>query len=271
MEKNIFILFVASVTICLFLQTHDSFASPFFENNAFTANGIEWCEENYSLYMILGDGFFEHHKYSLESRVCASLINDELWMYDGSDRVQQLIEKSRYYTQLEITESISESKTGVINPTPASREQNMLIITETTFDGKITLKIVSEKPQKNKQVKSDLTFLDTVGKLVSDVNFDVEVYQNGKLVYAKNNMYSQNGMSSITTRPLDSSDPLELRLKISGIGNPSSPAEWSEPKDEILLVNIVPEFGTMVMLILMVGIIFMIGFSKNHFVLHLRK
>ena len=80
-----------------------SFGTPFFSNGYFTENGIEWCEENLSLYEILGERFFEHHKHSLESRVCASLYHDYYWSYEGTDRVEKLIERSKHYSQLEIS------------------------------------------------------------------------------------------------------------------------------------------------------------------------
>ena len=101
-------------------------ATPFFANAAFTQNGIEWCEENLSLYQILGNGFFEHHNHSIESRVCASLIEDSLWSYSGPDRAEKLIDKSRYYVQLEISESAKEAETGIIDTTPAESQKIFL-------------------------------------------------------------------------------------------------------------------------------------------------
>jgi len=72
-------------------------ATVFYANGAFTKNGIEWCEENKPLYDLLGDKFFEHHKHSIESRVCANLIEDPLWSYSGPDRVEKLIEQSLFF------------------------------------------------------------------------------------------------------------------------------------------------------------------------------
>lgn len=94
-------------------------ATVFYANGAFTQNGIEWCEENEPLYEILGDKFFEHHSHSIESRVCANLIEDELWNYFGPDRIEKLIERSQYFSELEIAESQIEAGIGVVDPTPA--------------------------------------------------------------------------------------------------------------------------------------------------------
>lgn len=102
-------------------------ATVFYANGAFTKNGIEWCEENKPLYDLLGDKFFEHHKHSIESRVCANLIEDPLWSYSGPDRIEKLIEKSRYFSQLEITESMEEAKVGVLDTRPAQAPVNNTI------------------------------------------------------------------------------------------------------------------------------------------------
>ena len=100
-------------------------ATVFYANGAFSQNGIEWCEENKPLYEILGEKFFEHHSHSIESRVCANLIEDELWDYSGPDRVEKLIERSLYFSELEISESQVEAGTGVVDPTPADVPDRM--------------------------------------------------------------------------------------------------------------------------------------------------
>jgi len=94
-------------------------ATVFYANGAFTQNGIEWCEENKPLYDVLGVQFFEHHRHSIESRVCANLIEDELWNYSGPDRVEKLIERSLYFSELEIAESQVEAGIGIVDTTPA--------------------------------------------------------------------------------------------------------------------------------------------------------
>ncbi len=100
-------------------------ATVFYANGAFTQNGIEWCEENKPLYDLLGDQFFEHHRHSIESRVCANLIEDELWNYSGPDRVEKLIERSLYFSELEIAESQVEAGIGIVDTTPADVPDRM--------------------------------------------------------------------------------------------------------------------------------------------------
>ena len=118
MKKSPFFALITLVSI-IFSAYPAYGATVFYANGAFTKNGIEWCEENKPLYDLLGDKFFEHHKHSIESRVCANLIEDPLWSYSGPDRVEKLIEQSRYFSELEIAESMEEAKVGVVDPTPA--------------------------------------------------------------------------------------------------------------------------------------------------------
>ena len=118
MKKSPFFALITLVSI-IFSAYPAYGATVFYANGAFTKNGIEWCEENKPLYDLLGDKFFEHHKHSIESRICANLIEDPLWSYSGPDRVEKLIEQSRYFSELEIAESREEAKVGVVDPTPA--------------------------------------------------------------------------------------------------------------------------------------------------------
>lgn len=97
--------------------------TPFRDTSGLTENGIEWCEENYQLYKIMGNDFFEHHSHSIESRLCGNLYNDDLWTYSGPDIYQKLIEQSRIYYSLEIQESLEEAKEGEIDTKPVNVEE----------------------------------------------------------------------------------------------------------------------------------------------------
>jgi len=98
-------------------------ATAFFANGGLTENGIEWCEENYQLYQFMDVDFFEHHKHSIESRICASLYQDPLWTYSEYDRYEKLVEQSRIYAELEINESADEADSGIIDIKPAVIEE----------------------------------------------------------------------------------------------------------------------------------------------------
>jgi hypothetical protein len=154
-------------------------ATPFFVNDALTKNGIEWCEENYLLYQYMGNDFFEHHRHSIESRVCASLFSDPLWNYSGYDRENKLIEKSRYYAKLEIDESRKEAETGKIDTNPAS------------FQDDVPQKIIQQwkelENKSNGKIKLENETLDELKEIhnytiTDDINSDVNKEGGGCLI-----------------------------------------------------------------------------------------
>lgn len=148
-------LFTTYVIVSIFFSSYQAYgATVFYTDNAFTPNGIEWCQENEALYHQLGYKFFEHHNHSIESRVCANLIDDPLWHYTGSDKVEKLIERSRYFSELEIAESQVEAKTGIVDPTPAEapKQENKT----QPSDGEIQVNN-EEKPEPSKTQVADKT------------------------------------------------------------------------------------------------------------------
>jgi len=158
-------------------------ATVFYANGAFTKNGIEWCEENKPLYDLLGDEFFEHHKHSIESRVCANLIEDPLWSYSGPDRVEKLIEQSRYFSELEIAESREEAKVGVVDPTPAQVPKNN---TEEKIEGSIeeqTEQLAKEQVEETpKQNEVQDVNEDGGGCLIATAAFGSELSTNVQML-----------------------------------------------------------------------------------------
>lgn len=117
------LFFILLILIGTLTMTSAYAATAFFANGGLTENGIEWCEENYQLYQFMGVDFFEHHKHSIESRICASLYQDPLWTYSGNDKYEKLVEQSRIYAELEINESADEADSGIIDIKPAVIEE----------------------------------------------------------------------------------------------------------------------------------------------------
>ena len=259
--KQIFVI-ISSIITCSLLITPNASGSPFFSNGYFTENGIEWCEENYPLYEILEEKFFEHHNHSLESRVCVSLYGDHFWNYTGPDRNEKLIERSKHYSQLEIMESYEESKTGIIDTTPAENKDQSLI-QGTTQDGKIMVQIISSAPKINQSMEINISFLDTASGLISNVNYGINLSQEGQIILQNKNMYSEKGLSTLITPPLASDEPVEISISINGIGLPENQGEWVGPKGEVLMFTVVPEFGVLTIILLAITISIMIGFSRN--------
>lgn len=247
------ILFIIALVgfglLAIFYQNQNVQASPFFSNGYFTPNGIEWCEENRSLYEVLGDKFFEHHNHSLESRVCVSLYHDYYWTYEGSDRVEKLIERSKYYSQLEISESYEESLTGIIDTNPAENK-NQTLLQGTTKDGEIMVQIISSTPKKNQTMEINLAFFDKYNKLISNVFYGISVTQKGEKILENNKIYSEKGLSTLITRPLNSEDPISIKVQVNGTRFNENQSEGLELNEESIEFTVVPEFGDIAIILL---------------------
>ena len=80
------------------------------EGGILNEKGIQWCGEEQPRYEIMGlELYLKNNHYAIEARVCANLLEDDLWNYQGPDRVQKLIERSKFYALAEIEESKQEA------------------------------------------------------------------------------------------------------------------------------------------------------------------
>ena len=115
------------------------------EGGVLNAKGIQWCEEEEPRYEVMGlELFLKNNHYRIEARVCANLLEDELWNYQGADRVDKLIERSKFYALAEIEESKEEAEVLVDDPTPTEVDPAVLVI-EQGRGGGINEKQLEEK------------------------------------------------------------------------------------------------------------------------------
>jgi len=261
LKRFLGLILTMTVIMGTIYSVQSTYANPFFSNGYFTENGIEWCEENLPLYEILGEKFFEHHKHSIESRVCASLFQDYYWTYEGPDRVEKLIERSKHYSQLEILESYEESETGIIDTMPAG-DKDQTLLRGTTEGGEITVQVISSSPIVNQSMEINLSFFDKNNLRLSNVNYGIEIKQQDKVILENKNIYSEIGLSTLITRPLNSEEPVIIEIAFNGIGTSENQEELTGPIGEIIMFTVVPEFGTITMMVLALTIIAVIILNK---------
>jgi len=133
--------------------------------------------------------------------------------------------------------------------------------TETTVhglseDGKVRVEIVASNPITDEAMSLDLKFRDSSGGgLKKHANYDIMVTQNGKEIFSESDGHNHEGNVMYTTIPLESEDPVDIQLTMLGFGLPDDKANWTGPKGEVLMFNVIPEFGAITMMILAVGII----------------
>ena len=93
------------------------------------------------------------------------------------------------------------------------------------------------------------------------VNHDIMVTQNGEVVLNDMAAHHHDGKGVHETAPLTSSDPVEITITFQGYG-------VDDPKtgpigEQVVFSNVVPEFGTIAMMILAVSIISIVAFTAK--------
>jgi len=93
------------------------------------------------------------------------------------------------------------------------------------------------------------------------VNHDMMVTQNGEEVLMDEGAHHHEGTGMHTTAPLSSSDPVDITVTFTGYG-------VNDPKtgpigEEVVFSNVVPEFGTIAMMILAVAIISIVAVTAK--------
>ena len=93
------------------------------------------------------------------------------------------------------------------------------------------------------------------------VNHDIMVTQNGEEVLNDEGAHHHDGTGMHTTATLSSSDPVDINITFQGYG-------VDDPKtgpigDEVVFSNVVPEFGTIAMMVLAVAIISIVAVTAK--------
>jgi len=140
--KSAFIVSLLVISLILNFQAVDADIRS--EGGILNEKGIQWCGEEQPRYEIMGlELYLKNNHYAIEARVCANLLEDDLWNYQGTDRVQKLIERSKFYALAEIEESKQEAL-GVNDPTPTDVDPSIFAI-EQWRSGEITEEELEQK------------------------------------------------------------------------------------------------------------------------------
>ena len=92
------------------------------------------------------------------------------------------------------------------------------------------------------------------------VNHDIMVTQNGETVLDDMGAHHHEGVGVHTTAPLSSADPVDIKITFQGYGVDEKTGPIGE---EVQFSNVVPEFGTIAMVILGVAIISIVAFTSK--------
>ena len=117
------------------------------------------------------------------------------------------------------------------------------------------ISVYAGEPMAGEQMKIKIKFIDAM-----HTNYDVTAMQNGETVLDDTGVHEHEGKGIHMTAPLPTSDPIDLTITFQGYGVD----EIMGPVDEVVtFTNIVPEFGTIAMMVLVVAIISIIAITAK--------
>ncbi len=129
-------------------------------------------------------------------------------------------------------------------------------VTGMLSDGTV-VSIWTSTPTAGEALSIDIEFADR-----EHVNHDMMVTQNGNEVLHDEGAHHHKGTGVHTTAPLDSSDPVDITVTFQGYG--VKPDRMEGPVgDEVVFSQVVPEFGTIAMMILAVAIISIVAVTAK--------
>lgn len=132
-----------------------------------------------------------------------------------------------------------------------------------TSDGMWTVNINTGKPTAGEELALEVSFEDEAGNS-EHTNYEITATQDGVVVLSEEGHAHPGGSSLHATDALESDSPVDVQVTILGFGLPDSdPSTWTGPVGETVSIQVVPEFGTIAMMILAVAIISIVAVTAR--------
>ncbi len=130
----------------------------------------------------------------------------------------------------------------------------------------IMVDIATGTAGKGERLSIDVTFSMMDGDMVEHVNYDIKATQNGKVVLDEKGVHDHDGVMNHMTAPLEAaaSDmaPVKVDVMFNGFGIPGE-GDFTGPVGQVATKQVVPEFGTVAMMILAVAIISIVAVTSK--------
>jgi predicted secreted protein with PEFG-CTERM motif len=139
---------------------------------------------------------------------------------------------------------------------------------EDTHDegGELMVDIATGSADQGERLSIDVTFSMIDGDDIEHVNYDIKATQNGEVVLDDTGVHDHDGVMNHMTAPLPAaaSDdaPVEVEVMFNGFGIPGE-GDFTGPVGEVTTAQVVPEFGTVAMMILVVAIISIVAVTAK--------
>ena len=122
-------------------------------------------------------------------------------------------------------------------------------------DGTV-IKLWASVPTKDEMMEIMMEFEDA-----KHVNHDLLVTQNGEEVLHDTGAHHMSGFGTHTTAPLHSSDPVDVVVTFQGYG--MNDDKTGPIGEQVKFANVIPEFGTIAMMVLAVAIISIVAVTAK--------
>jgi plastocyanin len=137
-------------------------------------------------------------------------------------------------------------------------------VTGISEDGTIRAEITVSNPVADEIMSLEIKFRDSTGSVKKHANYDFTLTQSGKEFHSTLKAHEHEGIGMHSIGPLDSDDPVDIKVTILGFGLPGEEDNWSGPKGEILMFNVVPEFGAITIVVMFVAIAAVVLMSSKY-------
>ena len=132
-------------------------------------------------------------------------------------------------------------------------------------DEPIMVEISSNTADAGEMLAIDVTFTTMSGEGVEHINYNIVATQNGEVVLEANDVHDHDGINDHMTAPLPAATsddtPVEVEVIFNGYGLPDG--EKTGPIGQVTTMQVVPEFGTIAMMILAVAIISIVAVTAK--------
>jgi len=131
-------------------------------------------------------------------------------------------------------------------------------------DGTVKVEIEASTPTAGEAMTINVEFTDAAtGNVIEHINYDITATQAGTTVIEPMSAHEHMADVEHMTAALSSGDPVDVTITIRGIGLPGEEANWTGPMGDVVMFTVVPEFGTIAVMILGIAIVSIIAMSAR--------
>ncbi|MGI0002774.1 MAG: PEFG-CTERM sorting domain-containing protein [Nitrosopumilaceae archaeon] len=131
-------------------------------------------------------------------------------------------------------------------------------------DGTVKVEIEASTPAADEAMSIHVEFTDaTTGSVIEHINYDITATQGGTTVLEAMGAHEHMASVEHATAALSSGDPVDVTVTILGIGLPGEEANWTGPMGDVVMFTVVPEFGTIAVMILGIAIVSIIAMTQR--------